>query len=123
MRPASLFLTVALAGGTACGSSEPKAKDPSAPGATAAQPADKKTNRPLTEEECQQLGQTIIETCRNNNTRSAVMEGWCSDVSTGVGTGSWVADCQKHIRFVDAVCFANNDSVQGMMDCDSAVSR
>jgi hypothetical protein len=123
MRPATLLITVVLTGGTACGSSEPRAKAPSESGAAAAQPADTKTARPLTHEECEQLGQTITETCRNNNTRSAVMEGWCSDVSTGVGTGSWVSDCEKHIRYVDAVCFANNDSVKGMMDCDSAVSR
>jgi hypothetical protein len=124
MRPAAfssvlvLVLTVA-----ACGSSPPpKAKGPN-DGAAEGQPADSKATRPLTHQECEQLGQSIIDTCHGTNTRIATIEGWCSDVVTGVSVGTWVADCEKHIKYVDAVCFASTDSVRSMMDCDNAVSR
>jgi hypothetical protein len=112
-----LVMTVA-----ACGSSPPKAKGPTE-GATAEQAADHKANRPLTKEECEQLGQSIIDTCHGTNTRIATIEGWCGDVVTGVGVGTWVSDCEQHIKYVDAVCFASTDSVRSMMDCDSHVSR
>ena len=92
-------------------------------GATAEQAADHKANRPLTKEECEQLGQSIIDTCHGTNTRIATIEGWCGDVVTGVGVGTWVSDCEQHIKYVDAVCFASTDSVRSMMDCDSHVSR
>jgi hypothetical protein len=126
MRPAVLLsVLVFLLTAAACGSSPPsKAKGPvDGPGATAGQPADSKATRPLTHEECEQLGQSITETCHGTNTRIATIEGWCSDVITGVSVGTWVADCEKHIKYVDAVCFASTDSVRSMMDCDSAVAR
>jgi len=115
-----LVITVA-----ACGSSpQPQAKGPTeGSGATASQPTVDKANRPLTEAECQQLGQSIIDTCHGTNTRIATIEGWCSDVINGVSAGTWVSDCEKHIKYVDAVCFASTDSVRSMMDCDSSVSR
>jgi hypothetical protein len=127
MRPAVLLpVLVCLLTGVACGSAPPpKAHGPdeSPGGATAGQPADSKANRPLTHEECQQLGQSIIDTCHGTNTRIATIEGWCSDVITGVSAGSWVSDCEKHVKYVDAVCFASTDSVRSMMDCDQAVAR
>jgi hypothetical protein len=113
-----LVMTVA-----ACGSSSPpKAKGPTE-GTTAEQAADHKATRPLSHEECDQLGQSIIDTCHGTNTRIATIEGWCSDVINGVSAGTWVSDCEKHIKYVDAVCFASTDSVRSMMDCDSSVSR
>ena len=113
-----LVITVA-----ACGSSPPpKAKGPTE-GATAEQAADHKATRSLSHEECEQRGQSIIDTCHGTNTRIATIEGWCSDVITGVSAGTWVSDCEKHIKYVDAVCFSSTDSVRSMMDCDSSVSR
>jgi hypothetical protein len=108
--------------GVACGSSPPQPKGPPE-GATAGQPADTKATRPLSHEECAQLGQSIIDTCHGTNTRIATIEGWCSTVITGVGEGNWISDCEKHIKQIDAVCFASTDSVRAMMDCDSAVAR
>ncbi|HEY5241730.1 MAG TPA: hypothetical protein VIJ22_09705 [Polyangiaceae bacterium] len=111
----------------ACGSAPAsKAKGPvdDGTGATSGQGAgDKAANRPLTEAECHQLGQSIVDTCHGTNTRMATVEGWCRDVIVGVGSGSWIEDCEKHIKYVDAVCFASTDSVRSMMDCDSTVSR
>lgn len=122
---ASIPVLMVLLAGAACGSAPPpKAHDPAeGAGATSGQGSDNKANRALTKEECQQLGQSIIDTCHGTNTRIATIEGWCSDVVTGVGAGTWVDDCQKHIKYVDAVCFASTDSVRSMMDCDTAVSR
>ncbi|HEY3822869.1 MAG TPA: hypothetical protein VGL81_37145 [Polyangiaceae bacterium] len=118
-------LTVLLAS-VACGSTPaPQAKAPvdEPTGATAGQASDGKANRPLTHEECEQLGQSITDTCHSNNTRIATIEGWCSDVIAGVSSGTWVSDCEKHIKYVDAVCFSSTDNVRAMKDCDSAVSR
>jgi len=126
MRLAALLpVLVWAATAAACGSSPaPKSKGPTdGPGATAGQPADSKAVRPLTHEECEQLGQSITDTCHGTNTRIATIEGWCSDVITGLSVGTWVSDCEKHIKYVDAVCFASTDSVRSMMDCDSAVAR
>ena len=117
-----LLLPLLLACAACGGSPAPKAQAPQETGATAQQPPDK-ANRPLTHEECKQLGQSIIDTCHGTNTRSDVVEGWCSDVITGVDSGNWLSDCEKHIKYVDAVCFAGTDSPKAMMDCDSAVAR
>jgi hypothetical protein len=125
MRLGVLPVLVGLMTAAACGSAPPpRSRGPvEGSGATAGQPADSKATRPLTHDECQQLGQSIIDTCHGTNTRIATIEGWCSDVVTGVSVGTWVSDCEKHIKYVDAVCFASTDSVRSMMDCDSAVSR
>jgi hypothetical protein len=128
MRPTAYFsVLVVLMSAAACGSSPPPAAKSPAPttpeGATAGQPPDSRANRPLSHEECEQLGQSITDTCHSNNTRIATIEGWCSEVISGVSAGSWVGDCEKHIKYVDAVCFASTDNVRAMMDCDSAVSR
>jgi hypothetical protein len=120
-----------LAGAAACGgSTPPPAASPSSTsegssepsGATAAQGADNPT-RKLTHDECLQLGQSITDSCHGTNTRSAELEGWCSDVIAGIGSGTWVAECEKHVRYMDAVCITSNSSIRSMMDCDSAVQR
>jgi hypothetical protein len=128
--PVSLFRLLAgllaLAASPACGGSATPAKDPASGGASGKAGADSSnggSDRPLTHEECQQLGQTIIDTCHGINTRMSTIEGWCSDVVAGVGTGTWVADCEKHIRSMDAMCFSSTNSPKSMMDCDAAVSR
>ena len=122
--PLSLLLTVAACGSSPASHASTPADEPaSGGGATAKQPNDDRANRPLTESECQQLGQSIVDTCHATNSRMATIEGWCRDVVVGVGSGSWVTDCQKHIKYVDAVCFSSTDSAKSMMDCDSTVSR
>jgi len=122
---ATLPVLMMLMAGAACGASTtPHAKGPGeGSGATAEQPADTKATRALTHEECEQLGQSIIDTCHGTNTRIATIEGWCSDVIAGVGVGTWVADCEKHIKYVDAVCFSSTDSAKSKKDCDSQVAR
>jgi len=125
MRLAPLPVLMMVMAGAACGGSSTNAKSPH-DGATAQQPDDaemKKAGRALTHEECQQLGQSIIENCHGTNTRIATIEGWCSDVVAGVDSGTWVGDCEKHIKLVDAVCFESSPGPKGMMDCDSAVAR
>jgi len=124
MRPLILFL---LLGAAACasttnGSTATSAKTPDSEGAASQQGKDEAT-RALTEEECKSLGQSIIDACHGQNTRSAQFEGWCSDVVHGNDTGTWVADCQKHMKYMDAVCITSNTSIRSMMDCDAAVSR
>jgi hypothetical protein len=114
-------IIVILAGAAACGaSSAPPAKN--AEGITSQQPNDEAT-RSLSEDECKALGQSIIEACHGTNTRSAELEGWCGDVVHGVDSGSWTADCAKHMKYMDAVCITSNTSIRSMMDCDGAVSR
>jgi hypothetical protein len=119
-----------LIGATACGANAPpSANSPSSSdsssessGATAKQGHDEVT-RKLTHDECLSLGESITQACHGTNTRSAQFEGWCSDVITGIDTGTWVADCEKHVRYMDAVCITSNASIRSMMDCDSAVQR
>ncbi len=127
MRPTAYFSALMVLMTTAaCASAPPpaaKSVHETSEGATESQPEDGKANRALSHEECEQLGQSIIDTCHSNNTRIATIEGWCGEVVSGVGAGSWVGDCEKHIKYVDAVCFASTDNVRAMMDCDSAVAR
>jgi hypothetical protein len=121
-----------LAGAAACGgSSPPPAASPSSAsestkesssGTTAAQGQDDPA-RKLTHEECLSLGESISQACHGTNTRSAELEGWCSDVIGGIDSGRWVSDCEKHVRYMDAVCITSNTSIRSMMDCDAAVQR
>jgi hypothetical protein len=121
---------VVLAGVVGCGaSSTPPASSPSsdssegsASGATSKQGGKDEGNRKLTHEECLSLGESIKEAC-SANTRSAQYEAWCSDVVSGLGAGTWVDGCEKHIRYMDAVCFTSNPGIRSMMDCDSAVQK
>jgi hypothetical protein len=126
-----LTVSVLLAGAVACGGASATSSPADGPaqngngnghGATSAQGTSEGA-RPLTHEECLSLGQSITDACNGTNTRSAQFEGWCSDAITGIGTGSWVTDCEKHIRYMDAVCMTSNTSIRSMMDCDSAVQR
>ena len=123
MRRAAVLPVLLVVAGAACGGSTPSAKDPS--GGAAEKPAEtgNSGDRPLTHDECQQLGESIIDTCHNTHTRMATIEGWCGDVIAGVSSGAWVADCEKHIRYSDSMCFSSADNSKSMMDCDAAVSR
>jgi len=119
-------LAVLLLGTFACGGSAapPVAKAPApaqpAAGATMAQPADD-TKRPMTASECDTLGQWIAEGCHGGGSRSARVEGWCSDVVARVTSGSWTDACVQHVHRVDTVCFLGSDSPSTMMACDSSV--
>lgn len=121
---------VVLAGVVGCGASttapasspSSDSSKPEVSGATSRQGGDEDRTRKLTHEECLSLGESIRESC-SNNTRSAQIEGWCSDVVTGLSTGSWVTDCEKHVRYMDAVCMTQNTSIRSIMDCDAAVER
>lgn len=124
MKTSAVTILLLLAGAAACGASTtPAAKN--AEGATSQQATHQQdeATRPLTDDECKALGQSITDACHGTNTRSAQFEGWCTDVIHGIDTGSWLADCAKHIKYMDAVCITSNTSIRSMMDCDSAVSR
>jgi hypothetical protein len=126
---ATVYLPL-LAAVAACAASEPSAKDPSSlessggSGATSRQPADEGA-RALTKSECESLGDWLADACSNRpNSRSAQIDGWCSDIIHNVHDGSWVtADCTQHIKVVDAMCFKSTTIVSALMDCDNAVSR
>jgi hypothetical protein len=124
MKNSAVTILLLLAGAAACGASTTStATAPkTAEGAASKQGQDEAT-RALTEDECKELGQSITDNCHGTNTRSAQFEGWCTDVIHGVDTGSWIADCVKHVKYMDAVCITSNPSIRSMMDCDSAVSR
>jgi hypothetical protein len=122
-----LSLLPMLATVAACAASEPSPKDPSSQGGTGAaskQPADD-ANRALTKAECESLGEYLADVCNSRpNSRSAQIDGWCSDTVSTVGSGSWVTDeCVPHIRYFDSVCFRSTTSVRSLMDCDSTVAR
>jgi hypothetical protein len=119
MRTAALLLLLA---GAACASNPAGPAKNESEGTTSQQGKDEAT-RALTQDECKALGQSILDACHGTNTRSAQFEGWCSDVIHGVDTGTWIADCEKHMKYMDAVCITSNTSIRAMMDCDSAVSR
>ena len=114
----------------ACAASEPSAKDPSSvessggSGATSRQAADEGA-RQLTKSECESLGEWLADACQNRpNSRSAQIDGWCSDMIHNVHDGSWVTDdCSKHIKVVDSMCFRSTTIVPALMDCDNSVSR
>jgi hypothetical protein len=120
MKSAAVLLLV----GAACGTSAaPLAKSPTMSEGTTSPQASDEATRPLTNDECKSLGQSIVDACHGTNTRSAQFEGWCSDVIHGVDTGTWTADCEKHVKYMDAVCITSNTSIRSMMDCDAAVQR
>src|ERR1043166_9048358 len=101
----------------ACGTTTPPPKAPTPDGTMSQQPSDD-ASRSLTEAECASLGQSIVEACHGTNTRSAQFGGWCGDVAQGVDSGTWIAECQKHMKYMDAVCFTSNPGIRAMMDCD-----
>jgi hypothetical protein len=120
MKTAALLLL--LTGAAACASNTPNARSADSEGNTAPQGKDEAA-RALSEDECKSLGQSIIDACHGQNTRSAQFEGWCSDVVHGVDTGVWISDCEKHMKYMDAVCITSNTAIRSMMDCDAAVTR
>jgi hypothetical protein len=119
-----------LAALAACAAAEPSPKDPSSAenpsgsGATSRQAADDPA-RSLTQSECASLGEWLVDACNNRpNSRSAQVDGWCSDLVRTVGDGSWVTgDCVQHIKYVDSVCFRSTTIIRSLMDCDYSVSR
>jgi hypothetical protein len=128
MMKATVYVPI-LATVAACAASEPSAKDPSsveshAGGATSRQAADDGA-RSLTQGECESLGGWLADACANRpNSRSAQVDGWCSDIIRTVHDGSWMTDdCTKHIKVVDSVCFRSTTIIRALMDCDNSVSR
>ena len=99
---------------TGCESKQP-ASAPSSAGA-----------KHLTKDECGDLGQWILNQCRERNDRSSTSEGWCSEMRSRVGTdneGRWNQDCEQQMTAIDDVCFRSSGSVRGMADCDTKVAR
>jgi hypothetical protein len=121
-----LVVLVALAP-LACGASNsaaPPKYSGTTPGTASAAPDD--SDHPLTQGECESLGQWMLEACeKQGNTHSSQIEGWCSNVTHHVtGDGTWVADeCLPHIRRMDAECIKSTDSVKNMMDCETNVAH
>ncbi len=127
---ATLLLLLA-ASAVACASTAPKpaaspdsSSDESAAGATAKQASDDPA-RALTGDECHALAQWIADACQNRpNSRSAQVDGWCSDMIRGVENGSWESgDCAKNVKYMDSACFRSTTNVSNLMDCDRAVQR
>jgi hypothetical protein len=122
-----LPLVVALA---ACAATETSPKDPSSEsdssgkGATSRQGSDDAA-RPLTNAECTSLGEWLVQSCHDRpNSRSAQIDGWCSDTVRSVGESSWVTDeCMQHVKYMDYVCLRSATNVRALIDCDSSVSR
>jgi hypothetical protein len=82
--------------------------------------------RPLGQQECTSLADYVGEACheRSNMDRSVRAEGWCSDVAgTAASEAKWVADCVKHVKMADEVCFRSSQKVRDMMSCDETVDR
>ena len=128
MKLASLSLfAVASLGIIACGGAPPApAKAAPAPeaapatGATMAQPQEDPA-RPLNVGECETLGEWIAEACHGGGSRSAQVEGWCSDVVARVSAGSWRDDCPKHVHYMDLVCFLGSSTARSMMSCNNSI--
>jgi hypothetical protein len=80
----------------------------------------------LTKDECVDLGQWILNECGERNDRSSQSEGWCSDMRSRTGSdgdGRWYQDCEKYMTAIDDVCYRSSNSIRGMADCDTKVSR
>jgi hypothetical protein len=127
----ALAILVIVAGATACGASEPAPATPTGAtsnpnsdgtGAANAQGSDN-PNRPLTRDECQELGQYISDVCHENHSRQARIEGWCTDVVTRQSSGTWGDECTKTVKYMDSVCFRSASNPSAMMVCDRTVDR
>jgi len=113
-----LLASVALS--AACGGNEPPPATPHAA------PASDSATRNLTNGECESLAQWIVEACQNRaSLRSAQIDGWCEEVErrSTEQDRPWIADCVKHVTYIDNACFRGTRSVRSLMDCDSTVSR
>jgi hypothetical protein len=121
---ASLLL-FALVGAAACGGAAAQAPEPSISGRSGVTSAQGGAGRALDQADCQSLAQWLADACQNRpNSRSARVDGWCSDIQQGVESGSWVTgECMKHVKYIDSVCFRSTTSVLNMMDCDDSVQR
>ena len=117
-------LLLLVFGMAACAGAPPPPASPPSTGVTSNQGADD-PGRSLGISECESLGQWVAEACANRpNERSAHVDGWCSDVLSGVSSGSWVhGDCMKNIKYMDSVCFRSAANVHNMMACDESVHR
>jgi hypothetical protein len=111
-------LALVATGAFACAHTDPT--PPASPPKSSS--ASNDPNRALTESECQSLGQELADKCRDRpSSRSARIEGWCSELLRGMDNGSWVAhDCVEHIRYMDSECMRSATNVPNMMDCESA---
>ncbi len=111
---------------TSCGSSDSlPATSPSNP--TAAVPkAPDPASRGLSESECKEVGQSMLEVCDNRgNSRSVQIDGYCSDLHRTIAeSDAWLKnECLPHVRYIDATCFRSATNVQVLMDCERAVDH
>jgi hypothetical protein len=128
----NILLLLFVAAATACGGSGASAPSKTAAdsnqgetsaGAAAAQGGDD-SNRLLNSSECDELAGWIVQVCHEDTQRSATIEGWCSNMTAKANDGSFQsADCAKHIKVIDNMCFRTTHSSRGLMDCDRSVSR
>jgi hypothetical protein len=121
-RAGLFFLAASLA---ACAWKEPPpATPPPAPSASASGNAGDDPNRPLTQDECASLAQSLLATCdKRGNARSTQIDRWCSDLAHAVTDGSWSAKtCVPRIRFIDAKCYEGASNVTAAMDCERSIA-
>jgi hypothetical protein len=109
-----------------CGSNDNlTATSPSNPTATMPNSPDP-ASRGLSESECKDLGQAMLEVCNNRgNSRSVQVDGYCSDLlHTVAESDTWLKnECLPHVRYIDATCFRSATTVSVLMDCDRAVDH
>ena len=121
----TLVVLSVLVGAVACGGSAPPpvapvnhaAEQRHSEGAAERQ-ASENANRGLTADECTELGEYIAGVCHETNSRAARIEGWCSDMTARTTSGTWAADCQKSLKYMDSVCYRSTDNAPSMMACD-----
>ena len=124
-----IALLVLLVGAAACGASQHPATTNSqssstdeATGTTNAQASDN-PNRPLTKNECEELGGWVSQVCHANHSRQARIENWCSDFVSRTTSGSWSDECAKSHKYMDFMCFRSSDNPSAMMVCDRTVDH
>ena len=126
----TLVLAVIALAATACASTQPVGVVHTNPnidtdhqiGATNRQ-ASEQANRPMTKDECDELGAYITQVCHDTHTRQARIDGWCSDMIARTSSGTFSADCTQHLTYMDSVCYQSTDNAPGMMMCDSTAEQ
>jgi hypothetical protein len=121
-RLALISVSAIVFAGVACASQSP----PPAASPTEQQGQNDVRPHSLTTADCTSLVQWIAEAChdRANMDRSSQAEGWCSDMTrVAAEGGSWIDDCAKHVKEIDAACIRSTTKVRSMMDCDANVDR
>ena len=125
-----VLLLLSLAAVTACGGSGASApsKTPAdqsdTPAGAAAAQGGENANRLLDKNECDELAAWIYQVCHDDTTRSAEVDGWCTEHVAKADDGSFQSnDCAKHIKVIDNMCFRTTHSSRGLMDCDRSVNR